>query len=632
MYRLLDADHTGGTSGICVSWASSNPPAEWIASLEHYSGVDQGTFTSATSSATFGDVDVVTSTINVGTDEIAIQSNTCVNNGDVTTLNTGDVEVFVRTTGGGVKNVFHSSTESNVATPQTLGVTLYSKTCNTAAMKLITLNDASAGAPIYVVDLLDVYQSSSSTLGSGTSVCLDIDLEIADTCDGDLTQGVDYRFEVEVDNTGSASGTPTDFDYLDLVAASDVFGTLVVGQVIDYGCGTNTDWTSLSIATGDVLTAVGGGTACTISAAGNIEYWVVLTLDTDADDGTGTFFVDDGSVNDASTTTTFTVLEAHNPITASDTWTFVETTDIVAHFIQSGIDSWTFIETTSEIEHQIETGTDVFAFVETTGEIRHLIRTESDIFTFVESGVAGFSRSGTDTFAFIETTSEIEHSIVTAVDTWTFVETTSRIGHFIQTGTDTWTFVESGVAGFSRSGTDTFAFVETTSEIEHSIVTVVDTWTFVETTSRIGHFIQTGTDTWTFVEIGATGSVRSGTDVWTFVETTDVEAHYIASGTDTFTFVETTSEIQHYIQTGTDTFTFVDSGTTGTEINASDIWTFVETTDVTEGAFSPSGKYIWIICSFASNNTQGCIYASSCPVGQFVTGVDEEGNLLCATP
>lgn len=38
--------------------------------------------------------------------------------------------------------------------------------------------------PDLVVDLLDVYESSSTTLDSGTAVCTDIDLEIADDCNG----------------------------------------------------------------------------------------------------------------------------------------------------------------------------------------------------------------------------------------------------------------------------------------------------------------------------------------------------------------------------------------------------------------------------------------------------------------
>lgn len=111
----------------------------------------------------------------------------------------------------------------------------------------------------------------------------------------------------------------------------------------------------------------------------------------------------------------------------------------------------------------------------------------------------------------------------------------------------------------------------------HDPISVTDTFTFVETHSKIGHFIQTGTDTWTFVEIG------------------DVAGMFVRSGTDTWTFVETTNEVH-------------------TEL------------------FSPSGQYIWLICSFASNSTQGCIYAGFCPSGQFVTGFYENGTMLCATP
>ena len=167
--------------------------------------------------------------------------------------------------------------------------------------------------PTYVVDLLDVYESSSTTLDSGTAICTDVDLESESSCGTGLESGKTYRFEIEVDNRGTANGSPTDFDYLDLVATSDVLGSITSGDITDYGCGTNTDWSSLSVASGHVSTAVGTGTACEITTSGNVEYWVIVTIDSDSSGGTGTFYVDDGSLNDTSTITTFVTPEEDPP-------------------------------------------------------------------------------------------------------------------------------------------------------------------------------------------------------------------------------------------------------------------------------------------------------------------------------
>jgi len=58
----------------------------------------------------------------------------------------------------------------------------------------------------YTIDLLDVYESSSTTLDSGISICIDVDLESASSCLSDLITGRTYRFEVKVDNIGGLSG------------------------------------------------------------------------------------------------------------------------------------------------------------------------------------------------------------------------------------------------------------------------------------------------------------------------------------------------------------------------------------------------------------------------------------------
>jgi len=163
--------------------------------------------------------------------------------------------------------------------------------------------------PTYVVDLLDVYESSSTTLDSGTSVCLNVDLESASSCGTALNAGSTYRFEIEVDNTGAGDGTPTSFDLDAMIAASDVLGSIPVGNLLDSGCSTNTNWAE-SISGGTDARASSGTTCLIANTTGSVEFWMVVTLDTDANNGTGTFTITDGTTSDTSTTTTFTVNSA----------------------------------------------------------------------------------------------------------------------------------------------------------------------------------------------------------------------------------------------------------------------------------------------------------------------------------
>ena len=46
-------------------------------------------------------------------------------------------------------------------------------------------------------------------------------------------------------------------------------------------------------------------------------------------------------------------------------------------------------------------------------------------------------------------------------------------------------------------------------------------------------------------------------------------------------------------------------------------------------SFRPSGKYIWINLSPATNNTLGGVYAIVCPTDEFVSGLFENGTLIC---
>lgn len=170
--------------------------------------------------------------------------------------------------------------------------------------------------PVYVADLLDVFLSSSTTLESGTAVCLDVDLEIASSCLRRLERSNTYRFEIEFDNIGELTGTPNQIDFQSAIGNADTLGSIAVTDILNSGCSTNTDWIE-SIAGGTTARAV-PGTSCAIASAGTVEFWFVITLDSDADDDTSTFFITDGTNTDTSTTTTFDILN-EIPYAVTDT-------------------------------------------------------------------------------------------------------------------------------------------------------------------------------------------------------------------------------------------------------------------------------------------------------------------------
>jgi hypothetical protein len=169
--------------------------------------------------------------------------------------------------------------------------------------------DPDTASPTYVVDLLSVYQSESTTIGSGAAICTAIDLESAgDTCSGTIEYGFPYRFEVTVRNDGGAAGSPTSLEIDSSVGTNEVFGTVVAADVLDSGCSTNTDWTESIVGGTDVRAA--SGTTCSITASGGTAvFWIVVKVQVDTGGlgatQTSTFTIDDGAVNDVSTTTTF---------------------------------------------------------------------------------------------------------------------------------------------------------------------------------------------------------------------------------------------------------------------------------------------------------------------------------------
>jgi len=58
----------------------------------------------------------------------------------------------------------------------------------------VTIADSiDTGDPIFTLNTLDVYQSSSTTIGSGTLICSDVDLTSADSCIGVLERGFWWR-------------------------------------------------------------------------------------------------------------------------------------------------------------------------------------------------------------------------------------------------------------------------------------------------------------------------------------------------------------------------------------------------------------------------------------------------------
>ena len=169
--------------------------------------------------------------------------------------------------------------------------------------------------PVYVVDLLSVYQSSSTTIGSGTAVCTAVDLEASpSSCSGNIEQNQTYRFEVTVRNDGTGAGSPTQLDFTSAVATSDTLGSIPVGNILNSGCSTNTDWTESIVTT---TARASSGTACSISASGGTAvYWIIITIDTDAGTGSTTsgFDITDGAVSDSATTTTYTIIAGASPV------------------------------------------------------------------------------------------------------------------------------------------------------------------------------------------------------------------------------------------------------------------------------------------------------------------------------
>jgi len=185
-----------------------------------------------------------------------------------------------------------------------------------------TVLDTSAGTvgftvntvPSYSLTNLDVYQSATRALDDGTAICLGVDLTTPSACNGNILSATTYQFQATVTNSGEQAGTPNSIEFQNVVAVNDVLGTIPVSS-LDTGCdddGTDRVWTD-SISTDD---AVGtAGTTCSIEVSGSEIYYWIVTIDPDADDGTGTFFITDGVSSDSSSLITFALNPPPDPIT-----------------------------------------------------------------------------------------------------------------------------------------------------------------------------------------------------------------------------------------------------------------------------------------------------------------------------
>ncbi len=171
-----------------------------------------------------------------------------------------------------------------------------------------TMEIASTPATDYKIDLLDLFESESTTLGSGISLCQNVDLEVTSTCNSGLEVGHTYRAEVTVRNDGTDASSPTGFEMDATVLNFGLLGNIPVSQLLDSGCSTNTNWTESISSTDAVATS---GTTCSIAGSGGTAvFWMVFRILSDAGGGadpTMTFTILGGGDTDTSTTTTFNV-------------------------------------------------------------------------------------------------------------------------------------------------------------------------------------------------------------------------------------------------------------------------------------------------------------------------------------
>jgi hypothetical protein len=277
-----------------------------------------------------------------------------------------------------------------------------------------------------------------------------------------------------------------------------------------------------------------------------------------------------------------------------------------------------------------------FAFLRE-GDSGHDPISASDVFSFVETTnvVGSYNITSSDVFAFVETSDVVKtHAPKSVSDVFSFVESDSVIAHYVASGTDVFPFVESHEASQqeTREESDVFTFVENQTVQVSYIRNGTDTFAFVEMVDLTGMFERDGIDSFDFVEQvnSAKGYETNATDIFGFVETHDTNQSQARNAVDTFNFFEAEfwNTIKHSVVNGTDVMGFNETANVLSPRTGQDIWSFVEIIDVVP-PFEPGGQFIWFKINVPTADRLGGIFAASCPGGYYVSGISINGTLIC---
>ncbi len=157
----------------------------------------------------------------------------------------------------------------------------------------------------YSIDTLSVYQTDSNVLGSGTGICIGVDiLGVSASCGTNLLLSTDYRFELSVLNSGNPAGSPDQFVFQNVYSASNVLGSDAILSLC--GCVDDSD-----VNQAGVVSTSGDDVVCTFTDKCSVAnsdsdvFYFVFKTGSDALTETGTFLISDGVNNDSSAETTF---------------------------------------------------------------------------------------------------------------------------------------------------------------------------------------------------------------------------------------------------------------------------------------------------------------------------------------
>ncbi len=220
----LQTDSTSGGSGSEYTYIYTTVNPTENSSNDITVTIDSGdvicfaqTFSGVNTSSPIGDADSVKTT--AGDDDITTFTTTFDNAIIVQVCGNVNTSVF---TGGGSMDEGSTvrASESNGGANKFAGAVSTEATTTAGAddqfcdpskagdMSHSVVEVKGAPAPAYVVDLLDVYESASTTLDSGTAVCLDVDLETADEC-----QGITTASFVDTTSVSTDATNPEDVDF-----------------------------------------------------------------------------------------------------------------------------------------------------------------------------------------------------------------------------------------------------------------------------------------------------------------------------------------------------------------------------------------------------------------------------------